>query len=94
VSSAGSLGHGIIATIVSFAVLSLDATGVFSELYFAIVSVVSERCWNTGPCRRRAPSSDLSILAVGASMDIWTGFLQHLTAVSASKRRCSASMPF
>jgi membrane protein len=36
IHNAGSLGHGIIATIVSFVVLSLGATGVFSELHTAM----------------------------------------------------------
>jgi membrane protein len=33
IHNAGTFGHGIIATIVSFVVLSLGATGVFSELH-------------------------------------------------------------
>src|SRR5215510_8992368 len=33
IHNAGALGHGIVATIVSFVVLSLGATGVFSELH-------------------------------------------------------------
>jgi len=33
IHNAGAFGHGIIATIVSFVVLSLGATGVFSELH-------------------------------------------------------------
>jgi membrane protein len=33
IHNAGTLGHGIVATIVSFVVLSLGATGVFSELH-------------------------------------------------------------
>jgi len=33
IHNAGTFGHGIIATLVSFAVLSLGATGVFSELH-------------------------------------------------------------
>ena len=36
IHNAGSLGHGIIATIASLVVLSLGATGVFSELHFAM----------------------------------------------------------
>src|SRR5215467_4234694 len=33
IHNAGTFGHGIVATIVSFMVLSLGATGVFSELH-------------------------------------------------------------
>src|SRR5262249_49050376 len=33
IHNAGTLGHGITATVVSFVVLSLGATGVFSELH-------------------------------------------------------------
>jgi membrane protein len=36
IHNAGTFGHGIIATIVSFVVLSLGATGVFSELHTAM----------------------------------------------------------
>jgi membrane protein len=36
IHNAGSFGHGIIATIASLVVLSLGATGVFSELHFAM----------------------------------------------------------
>ena len=36
IHNASAFGHGIIATIVSLAVLSLGATGVFSELHTAM----------------------------------------------------------
>jgi len=36
IHNAGTFGHGLIATIVSFVVLSLGATGVFSELHTAM----------------------------------------------------------
>jgi membrane protein len=36
IHNAGAFGHGIIPTLVSFAVLSLGATGVFSELHTAM----------------------------------------------------------
>jgi membrane protein len=39
IHNAGTFGHGIIATIVSFVVLSLGATGVFSELHTAMNKV-------------------------------------------------------
>src|SRR5207253_10214380 len=39
IHNAGTFGHGIIATVVSFVVLSLGATGVFSELHTAMNKV-------------------------------------------------------
>src|SRR5262249_42248599 len=36
IHNAGTFGHGIIATVVSIVVLSLGATGVFSELHTAM----------------------------------------------------------
>src|SRR5215831_16986744 len=36
IHNAGTFGHGIIATVVSFVILSLGATGVFSELHTAM----------------------------------------------------------
>ena len=36
IHNAGTLGHGFIATVVSFVILSLGATGVFSELHTAM----------------------------------------------------------
>jgi membrane protein len=39
IHNAGTFGHGIIATVVSFVVLSLGATGVFSELHTAMNNI-------------------------------------------------------
>ena len=36
IHNAGAFGHGIVATIVSFVVLTVGATGVFSELHTAM----------------------------------------------------------
>src|SRR5262245_24359938 len=44
IHNAGTFGHGILATIVSFAVLSLGATGVFSELHTAM-----NKIWKVRP---------------------------------------------
>jgi membrane protein len=46
IHNAGTFGHGILATIVSFVVLSLGATGVFSELHTAMNKIwkVRPRC--------------------------------------------------
>jgi membrane protein len=44
IHNSGTLGHGIIATIVSFVVLSLGATGVFSELRTSM-----NRVWKVRP---------------------------------------------
>ena len=43
IHNAGAFGHGIIATVVSFMVLSLGATGVFSELHTAM-----NKIWKSG----------------------------------------------
>src|SRR6185295_16955725 len=54
IHNAGTFGHGLIATIVSFLVLSLGATGVFSELHTAM-----NRIWKV---RRRECSLILGVL--------------------------------
>ena len=46
IHNAGTLGHGIIATVVSFIILSLGATGVFSELHTAM-----NKIWKVKPRR-------------------------------------------
>jgi membrane protein len=55
IHNAGAFGHGIIATIVSFVILSLGATGVFSELHTAM-----NKIWKV---RRRQKSFILSMLS-------------------------------
>jgi membrane protein len=55
IHNAGAFGHGIIATIVSFVVLSLGATGVFSELHTAM-----NKIWKV---RRRQNTFILSMLS-------------------------------
>jgi membrane protein len=44
IHNAGTFGHGVIATVVSFVVLSLGATGVFSELHTAM-----NKIWKVRP---------------------------------------------
>jgi membrane protein len=55
IHNAGAFGHGIIATIVSFVVLSLGATAVFSELHTAM-----NKIWKV---RRRQNTFILSMLS-------------------------------
>jgi len=48
IHNASTFGHGIIATIISFAVLSLGATGVFSELHTAMNKIWKVRRRQSG----------------------------------------------
>src|SRR5215813_9779650 len=48
IHNAGTFGHGIIATVVSFVVLSLGATGVFSELHTAMNKIWKVRRRQSG----------------------------------------------
>ena len=66
IHNAGTFGHGLIATIVSFLVLSLGATGVFSELHTAM-----NRIWKV---RRR----DECGLILGVLKDRFAAFTMVL----------------
>jgi len=66
IHNAGTFGHGLIATIVSFVVLSLGATGVFSELHTAM-----NRIWKV---RRR----DECGLILGVLKDRFAAFTMVL----------------